>query len=404
MYKKLKKILYIPAISIAAIGIAFLYDTLSSISGNFAFAFLAISAWILFFLITNKLKRLNHLEKILSFKNYTLDVMVNASNLFINLESSEEHYDIILNAAIEVIPNAHKGSFLILNPLTDRYEFKAVQGYNLDGLKAVSFLPEETFIYQNSKFVDYPVVIKDVRHYDSKFLDPHVNTNIENAGGLEVKEALSAPIVIDGQCFGILNIDSVKSDAFTTTDIQLIHFFASQISMALKHKQLVEESIQLNRYDKLTGAITRDHFEKILSAQRARTLENHETYALVLCDLNNLKVINDTYGHAAGDQLLTEFAHQIKSHLNNNDVFARIGGDEFILLFRNLNESQAQVKMNRIFTAIKNQFFHYHGHTIPISFSYGIAISPDDSMIYDILLKIADERMYLFKENLKSHM
>lgn len=403
MFKRLKRNLYIPIITLAAIGIAFLYDKLSSLSGSFAFIFLAISAWLFFFFSTKKIKRLNQVEKILNFKTYTLDVMVNASNLFLNLESSEEHYELILNAAIEVIPNAHKGSFLILNPLTDRYEFKAVHGYNLEGLKAVSFLPEETFIYRNSKFIDYPVVIKDVRHYDSKFLDPHVNTNIENAGGLEVKEALSAPIIIDGQCFGILNIDSIRADAFTNTDIQLIHFFAAQISMALKHKQLVEESIQLNRFDKLTGAITRDHFEKILTAQRARTLENHETYALVLCDLNNLKVINDTYGHSAGDQLLTEFSHHIKTHLDNNDVFARIGGDEFVLLFRNLNNSQAQVKMNRIFTTVKNQFFHYHGHNIPISFSYGIAISPDDSMIYDILLKIADERMYLFKENIKGH-
>lgn len=401
---KFKQYYYIPAIAIASLLFAWAYKNITEHSKSLSFIFLAFFTFLLLFFTAARHRRLTAVEKLVHFKNYTLEVILNATNIFMNLDENEGHYEFILTAAIEVIPNGHKGSFLILNPLTNRYEFKACHGYDLKGLQTVSFLLEETFLYQNAKDplnIDQPVIVRDVRVHDSKFLDPNVNSNIENAGGLDIREALSAPILIDGKIMGILNIDSMKSDAFTEADRQLIHFFAKQIAMALKHKQLIDETVLLNRHDKLTGAYNRDYFEKIFAAQRSRTLENLETYALILCDLDNLKKVNDSYGHTAGDQLLTEFSKHIRSTLTEHDVFARIGGDEFILLFRNLNESQAHMRMKNIYNGLKEKSLTYHGHQIPISFSYGVAISPDDSMIYDILVKIADERMYAFKSQNK---
>lgn len=261
---------------------------------------------------------------------------------------------------------------------------------------------EETFLFKNAQGnYNEPKLIKNVREFDFELLDMESNEAIEKAGGLVIKEALSSPIIIDNQVIAILNVDSESEDAFDENDKQLIHFFSSQIALALKNKYLVDETVNMSKFDKLTGAFNRNYFEKVFSAHRDYSLENMESYALVLCDLNYLKIINDTYGHNAGDLILKMFSQSILNHIRDSDVFSRIGGDEFVILLRNISRERAEEKMKRIYQSIEHLTLNHNGHELPVSFSYGISASPDDSMIYDILIKIADIRMYKFKENYK---
>lgn len=397
-----KRLLHVLLILVIALIIAYIFQMVFEIHRTLAFVLMTFFLLLTFYLTMMRMDQLKELERVVHFKNHTLDTLLKVSSIFMNIDEQEGHYEFILTAAIEVIPNAQKGSFLIYNPLTGRYEFKACHGYDLEGLQQVSFTLEETFLYQSAHGqYSKPVLIKNVAEYDSKFLDPTVTSDIEKAGGFNVMEAVSAPIVIEGKIIGILNIDSEHSDVFDETDLQLIEFFATQIGIALKQKSLVDETIQLTKFDKLTGAYNRNHFEKIFNAQRNRSLESMESYALILCDLDNLKVVNDSYGHSAGDQILMAFSQKIKSHIRDTDVFSRIGGDEFILLLRNINEEDAKIKMREIHQNFEDFKIDYNGHLLPVSFSYGVAISPDDSMVYDVLIKIADARMYAFKEKNK---
>ena len=130
-------------------------------------------------------------------------------------------------------------------------------------------------------------------------------------------------------------------------------------------------------------------------------LENMENYALVLCDLNYLKMINDTFGHGAGDEVLKQFTKMIQMNIRETDIISRIGGDEFVILLRSIAAAKANEKMKMIFEQLRHHTFFYQGHELPVSFSYGIACAPDDSMIYDVLIKVADLRMYEFKESYK---
>ena len=91
----------------------------------------------------------------------------------------------------------------------------------------------------------------------------------------------------------------------------------------------------------------------------------------------------------------------IQHEIRESDALSRIGGDEFILLLKGITHAKAEEKMANIFVKIKNAYLDYLGHKLFISFSYGIASSPDDSMVYDILVKLADLRMYEFKEGYK---
>lgn len=347
--------------------------------------------------------KLKELERINIFKNHTLDTLLKVNHLFLNLNDSNDYYNMILKSAIEVIEHASKGSLLLFNSETNSYVYSTCVGYDLKELQKVTMTLEETFLYKNSggNFED-PIIIRNMREFDLRSLDPERNESIEKAGGMEIEEVLSAPIVIDGQIFAIINIDSETPDAFDDIDLQLIHFFASQIAIALKNKYLVDETVNMSRYDKLTGAYNRNYFEKVLSAHREHALESLEPYALVLCDLNYLKLINDSFGHSAGDAILREFSRMITGSIRETDILSRIGGDEFVILLRNISLIHAEEKMAQIFDKIKDHRIEYQGHDLPVSFSYGISSSPDDSMIYDILVKIADIRMYKFKEKFKS--
>jgi len=347
--------------------------------------------------------KLRELERINNFKTHTLDTLLKVNHLFLNLNDSKDYYAMILASAIDVIENASKGSILLYNPAIEKYEFQTCVGYDFEELSKVNMSLEETFLFKNShgSYLE-PIIIKNVRDYDSEFLDSASNIHIESAGGLDISEALSSPIIIDGQIFAIINIDSVIEDAFDEIDKQLLHFFASQISIALKNKYLVDETVNMSRYDKLTGAFNRNYFEKMITVHREQTLENMESYALVLCDLNYLKIINDTFGHSAGDVILKAFSDLISSAIRDSDILSRIGGDEFVILLRSISLVKAEEKMAQIFDTIKEYKVNYQGHDLPVSFSYGVSASPDDSMIYDILIKIADIRMYKFKETFKA--
>lgn len=347
-------------------------------------------------------EQLIELERSNLIKSHTLDTILRVSHLFVDLNNSNDYYSIILSSAIDVIGNASKGSFLLYNPATDRYEFQACVGYDLSELQKVTLSFEETFLYKNAQG-DYnaPKLVKNVKAFDSDLLDDVSNKAIEDAGGLIIEEALSSPIIIDNQVIAILNVDSENEDAFDENDMQLIQFFSSQIALALKNKYLVDETVSMSKFDKLTGAFNRNYFEKVFSAHRDYSLENMESYALVLCDLNYLKLINDSYGHNAGDMILKKFSQSIKEHIRDTDVFSRIGGDEFVILLRNISREHAEEKMSRIYESIGHLTLDHFGIELPVSFSYGVSASPDDSMIYDILIKIADIRMYKFKEQYK---
>lgn len=351
--------------------------------------------------VENEMK-LKELERVNVFKNQTLDTLLKVNHLFINFNDSKEYYDVILASAIAVVEKASKGSLLLYNPETEKYEYVSCVGYNFMELKQVSMSLEETFLFINSHGnYDKPVIIRNIRAFDNEFLDPERAALLENSGGLDVEEVICAPIVIDNQIYAILNIDSDEKNAFDALDVQLMYYFSSQVAIALKNKYLVDETVNMSRYDKLTGAFNRNYFEKRIVAATEKELAILEPYAVVLCDLNYLKHVNDTYGHGAGDMILKSFSEMLQDEIRDSDAISRIGGDEFIILLKGISHTKAEEKMARVFEKLKHTPLDYHGHKLCISFSYGIASSPDDSMIYDILVKIADLRMYEFKERYK---
>lgn len=160
---------------------------------------------------------------------------------------------------------------------------------------------------------------------------------------------------------------------------------------------------QRSLHDELTKLPNRRYFMYTLehyfsSAQRS---EGKEMFALVNIDLDKFKLINDTYGHIAGDQVLIACAERIKSALRSSDLVARMGGDEFLILLpRMMNEADVM----RIDVALKKAICStpviYDGSLIYLKASVGHVLYSREFENTDVLLKTADERMYAHKQDL----
>lgn len=325
----------------------------------------------------------------------------------VTIKLSEEGSDsnsllnFILTKAIEAMPDSEYGSILTVNE-QGLYTFAATYGYDFERLRALRFKKEETFMWlATDGNITVPIIIKDIIEFNRTRLSPETYKQHLDVVKVQAKSVLSAPIYIDGQLYGILNIDSLKDNAFSEKDLNLARFLTTHISFIIKNGQLLEKAFYLSMFDKLTNIYNRTYFEDVFYDFQAKAFSHNKKFTLVIMDLNYLKKINDTYGHILGDNALRAFADGVKKHLNATDVFARYGGDEFIALVDNSNLELSKNKFEQISSYFDMVNLEYNGALIPIQFSYGIAEAPGESMILDILVKIADERMYLHKRHLK---
>lgn len=159
-----------------------------------------------------------------------------------------------------------------------------------------------------------------------------------------------------------------------------------------------EKLKQLAERDTLTGLANRYLFDESLKVLVANNRKRNGKVALLLVDLDNLKHVNDNFGHDVGDVLLQRVVQRINSCLRGNELFARLGGDEFAIALSNLEcEHEASRVAQRIVRVLEKPF-SVNGRSFTSSASIGIAINPDNGTTPESLLKHADIAMYRAKK------
>jgi diguanylate cyclase (GGDEF)-like protein len=148
-------------------------------------------------------------------------------------------------------------------------------------------------------------------------------------------------------------------------------------------------------HDPLTALYDRRSFDRLLEMALARSKRYGWGFTLVILDMDDLKAINDTGGHAAGDAALRDLGERFRRALRFGDNGARIGGDEFAMILPGTDPEGVPTLIERIRSAA--------GFTTPTpEFSYGIAVCPNDADQFDTLFQLADERLYEDKERRKA--
>jgi len=142
----------------------------------------------------------------------------------------------------------------------------------------------------------------------------------------------------------------------------------------------------------------------LLETQLQQAQRSEHTFSLLLGDCDNLKTVNDQYGHESGNLLLQTIAGNFRNCLRGCDSAARYGGDEFTVLLPNTTVEAAELVAKRIRKTLAESSFNYRGNTITTNISIGIATYPQHGNTADALLRYADEAMYANKRENKSQV
>jgi diguanylate cyclase (GGDEF)-like protein len=241
---------------------------------------------------------------------------------------------------------------------------------------------------------------------DIVLLDLH----LPDSRGIEtVRQAVTAihdtPIlVLTGKTDDEIGLDAVAAGAqdFLPKPEILSPLLIRSIDFSIRRKGIVRAAELRAATDALTGLANRAAFTRMLETATAHAERHGGGFALAFLDLDGFKAINDTRGHAAGDQVLIAVAARCKAVARANDHLCRLGGDEFVILLDGVvTREQAELAALRYASAIEEPVALASGAAVRVGASLGLALCPVDGNTASELVAVADQRMYATKAERK---
>jgi len=168
--------------------------------------------------------------------------------------------------------------------------------------------------------------------------------------------------------------------------------------------KVFEEANHFSKCDSLTGLYNRGYFQDTLSGEMSRSRRYDTEFSILFLDLDDFKNVNDTLGHLAGDFVLKKVANLIISEKREEDVVARYGGEELVVILPETNKVNTIIKAERIRKKIQDMPLVFDGKKIDITVSGGIASFPQDALEADRLINCADQALYRAKAEGKNRI
>jgi diguanylate cyclase (GGDEF)-like protein len=165
-----------------------------------------------------------------------------------------------------------------------------------------------------------------------------------------------------------------------------------------------DEALRLSRFDPLTGLFNRSHLVSTVEQEIGRASRMARPFSLLMLDLDDLKPVNDTYGHPVGDQLLQSVAEVVRTSIRLSDTAARYGGDEFMVLLPETNAAGASIVAEKLRRDIAAIAVRVSERSVRTSVSIGLVAYPDDGATVDQLVSAVDVAMYEAKRQGKNQI
>ena len=261
-----------------------------------------------------------------------------------------------------------------------------------EGVVGTAIVPaDRSTLAAHALRADAPVVVEDLRS-DPRYQD---SQGLHRDG---VVSSATVPVAGRGQPFGILSAFTTSSRKFTEDEVHFLQSVANVLAAAIERRRSEEETRHQALHDPLTGLPNRLLFRDRLQHAVARATRGGSSVAVMFLDVDNFKVINDSLGHEAGDEVLTELAPRLTQALRSGDTVARFGGDEFVLVCEELAD---QTEALRIAERVQDCFaspFVLGGTEHFISASIGVAVRTTGEDGPEELIRDADAAMYHAKQ------
>lgn len=270
--------------------------------------------------------------------------------------------------------------------------------------------------------------------YDAEGIDVTGTERFDEITGYRSKSFLTVPLKnYAEETIGVLQLLNAKNDkgeviAFTTESQPLIEALASQASVALENRYLLDEQEamkkelekevdkrtrelrdalsklseahvilkELTTIDAVTGIKNRQFFDDVFDQEWRRAVRQQYEISILMLDLDHFKVINDSHGHLVGDTCLAEVAREINGMINRpSDVVARYGGEEFVIILPYIENEKAVMLAEQIRERVEKTRFDAEGHHLNVTISIGVAtVLPDETMDGRDLIAAADAALY----------
>jgi diguanylate cyclase (GGDEF)-like protein len=220
-------------------------------------------------------------------------------------------------------------------------------------------------------------------------IDPEKHTTLQSA--------LAVPLEGLNGVVGVLAMYQTNRDAFTPDHLRILMAVASKVALSIENALKYQQAESSATTDYLTGLPNARSLFVHLAQEIGRCRRTKTSLAVMVCDIDGFKQINDSFGHLEGDKLLREFTTRLKDACRGYDYVARMGGDEFVITAPGLTPEAALEKAERLNQAAVESGRHICGRDI-ITLSVGTAFCPEDGFDVERLLAEADRRMYSMKQ------
>ncbi|WP_254563284.1 EAL domain-containing protein [Oscillatoria sp. HE19RPO] len=218
------------------------------------------------------------------------------------------------------------------------------------------------------------------------------------------RSSLMVPILVNNEFWGYIGFDDIEVERpWSKSEVSILSAIAASIGGAL-HRHHQEEMIRHQAYhDRLTGLPNRQLLDERLPMAIEIAKQEKDQLAVMFLDLDRFKIINDTLGHAVGDELLQTAASRLRSCLRDSDIIVRWGGDEFILLLEGITSTEDAAQIAQRLLECLRPVFEIEGNQLYITGSIGLAVYPQDGEDPETLIKNADTALYRVKEQGRNH-
>jgi diguanylate cyclase (GGDEF)-like protein len=212
--------------------------------------------------------------------------------------------------------------------------------------------------------------------------------------------ALVVPLFVSNRVMGSLQLFRTRAEKpFTKEDAQLLWILSLVAENLLTREYANEGLLRFAFTDYLTGLRTRGYFEQQLELEFKRAERKQQKFALLMIDIDHFKVLNDTFGHHVGDQLLRDVTSILMKDMREVDTVARYGGEEFVIILPETTETGAAFVAQRLRRAVDQaKFFAGSPHSVQhLTISIGVAVYDTDAQFKRDLIEFADAALYAAK-------
>jgi diguanylate cyclase (GGDEF)-like protein len=211
---------------------------------------------------------------------------------------------------------------------------------------------------------------------------------------------IGIPLKVGDTVVGVMNLSRMTAGGFSNSELRLLSLLSDQAAVAISNASLHQMISRQAYSDTLTGLPNRRALDERLEEEVLSARRNSYSFAVIMMDLDGFKDVNDTYGHATGDNVLRMVFNQMARGVRNTDFLARYGGDELTLILSQSEMASAQIVSEKILEGMRNiKFTLPDGHRLKLGISGGIAIYPVHARNGADLLRAADAALYHAKKH-----